>query len=231
MMHLTETAMGETRGPHGDAMVPTGTLHRLLVTASDGVFVTTEDNRIVFWNRAAETMMGYRARDAVGRPCAEVFAGRGPRGTARCVTGCDVAPILIVNGFDQIFDMQTRTKTGDARWLNITAFAVTDGHGGGPFVVHVLRDVTSSKDLQRLVHERVTRAPHAGGPSSPGGALTARELEVLRLMATGIGTAASAERLRVSRATIRNHVQNIFGKLGVHTRLEAVAHATRHRLL
>src|SRR5881397_3575587 len=67
------------RGPRGDAMVPTGTLHRLLITAPDGVFVTTADNRIVFWNHAAETMMGYRARDAVGRPCAEVFAGRGPR--------------------------------------------------------------------------------------------------------------------------------------------------------
>jgi DNA-binding NarL/FixJ family response regulator len=35
----------------------------------------------------------------------------------------------------------------------------------------------------------------------------------------------------VSSATIRNHVQNIFGKLGVHSRLEAVAYATRHRLL
>ena len=42
---------------------------------------------------------------------------------------------------------------------------------------------------------------------------------------------AAAKRLRVSQATIRNHVQNIFGKLGVHSRLEAVAHANRHRLL
>jgi two-component system nitrate/nitrite response regulator NarL len=50
-------------------------------------------------------------------------------------------------------------------------------------------------------------------------------------MADGLGTAAVAERLHVSRATIRNHVQNILAKLGVHSRLQAVAFATRHRLL
>jgi DNA-binding NarL/FixJ family response regulator len=37
--------------------------------------------------------------------------------------------------------------------------------------------------------------------------------------------------LRVSRATVRNHVQNILDKLGVHSRLEAVAYATRPRLV
>jgi DNA-binding NarL/FixJ family response regulator len=50
-------------------------------------------------------------------------------------------------------------------------------------------------------------------------------------MAGGTNTAAAAERLHVSPATIRNHVQNIFGKLGVHSRLEAVAYATKHRML
>jgi DNA-binding NarL/FixJ family response regulator len=46
-----------------------------------------------------------------------------------------------------------------------------------------------------------------------------------------VGTKGAAEQLRISPATIRNHVQNILGKLGAHSRLEAVAHATRHRLL
>jgi DNA-binding NarL/FixJ family response regulator len=63
------------------------------------------------------------------------------------------------------------------------------------------------------------------------GPLTRRELEVLRLLATGVNTKGAAEKLHVSPATVRNHVQNIFGKLGVHSRLEAVAYANRHRLL
>jgi DNA-binding NarL/FixJ family response regulator len=48
-------------------------------------------------------------------------------------------------------------------------------------------------------------------------------------MTEGLNTKATAERLHVSGATIRNHVQNILGKLGVHSRLEAVAFATKHR--
>jgi two-component system nitrate/nitrite response regulator NarL len=63
------------------------------------------------------------------------------------------------------------------------------------------------------------------------GALTRREREVLGLMGKGLNTASMAERLHLSRATVRNHVQNILLKLGVHSRLEAVAHGLRHRLL
>jgi DNA-binding NarL/FixJ family response regulator len=48
-------------------------------------------------------------------------------------------------------------------------------------------------------------------------------------MTLGANTAA-AKQLRVSPATIRNHVQNIFAKLGVDSRLEAVAYASRHRM-
>jgi DNA-binding NarL/FixJ family response regulator len=81
------------------------------------------------------------------------------------------------------------------------------------------------------VRERVSGRPAPHADASPVDTLTRREREVLRLLAAGSGTAASAKRLGVSRATIRNHVQSIFAKLGVHTRLEAVAQATRHRLL
>jgi DNA-binding CsgD family transcriptional regulator len=97
--------------------------------------------------------------------------------------------------------------------------------------VHLFRDVTASKELLTLVHERIAGPAAGGAPGSPGASLSRRELEVLRLMADGLNTVDSAERLHVSRATVRNHVQNIFAKLGVHSRLEAVAYATRHRLL
>ena len=46
-------------------------------------------------------------------------------------------------------------------------------------------------------------------------------------MTTGANTRALATRLRLSPATVRNHVQNILEKLGVHSRLEAVAWMTR----
>ena len=58
-------------------------------------------------------------------------------------------------------------------------------------------------------------------------ALTARELEVLRLLAKGRSTDAIAAELYVSPHTVRNHVSNILSKLGAHSKLEAVTIATR----
>ena len=72
------------------------------------------------------------------------------------------------------------------------------------------------------------------GPAKTGSTddrLTRRELEILRIVAAGSNTRTVADKLHLSPATVRNHVQNLFGKLSVHSRLEAVAVATRQRLL
>jgi two-component system nitrate/nitrite response regulator NarL len=61
--------------------------------------------------------------------------------------------------------------------------------------------------------------------------LTARELEVLRLLASGTSTASAAESLGISTATLRAHVQAVLRKLGAHSRLEAVAEAARLGLI
>lgn len=61
--------------------------------------------------------------------------------------------------------------------------------------------------------------------------LTRREREVLTHLASGDSTDAIAEQLFVSARTVRNHVANILAKLGLHSRLEAVAHATKNGML
>jgi len=61
--------------------------------------------------------------------------------------------------------------------------------------------------------------------------LTARELEVLGLLAEGLSGEAIATRLYLSPNTVRNHVQNLLPKLGAHSRLEAVSIAARAGLL
>ncbi|MFF4651227.1 LuxR C-terminal-related transcriptional regulator [Streptomyces sp. NPDC001380] len=57
--------------------------------------------------------------------------------------------------------------------------------------------------------------------------LTPRERQVLRCMVDGLGRQAAAERLHLSPHTVRTHVQNVLGKLGVHSALAAVALARR----
>lgn len=82
----------------------------------------------------------------------------------------------------------------------------------------------SPSELQRLL----VGVPAAGALPEP---LTARELEVLRLLASGASTSASADTLGISTATLRAHVQAILRKLGAHSRLEAVAEASRLGLI
>jgi DNA-binding NarL/FixJ family response regulator len=61
--------------------------------------------------------------------------------------------------------------------------------------------------------------------------LTEREREVLGLLADGLTNAAIAERLVVSVHTVRNHIANLSGKLGAHSKLEALSIAVREGLL
>jgi PAS domain S-box-containing protein len=193
-----------------------------LSRAEDGVWITASDGRIAFWNRAAETILGFSARDVLGRTCAEVFTGWDTRAEAVCGPICEAAAGAC-NGIGSNFGFPTQAKDGRDVWLEIAA--VTTNGESPPFVIHVFYDATRTKQLLRELCE------HIGRSSASSIRLTPRELQVLRLMTEGLGTAATAKRLSVSRATVRNHVQNILGKLGVHTRLEAVAQARSKRLV
>ena len=203
-------------------------LDEAIARAGDGAFAIGSDGRIVLWNRAAEKMLGYSAREAIGRPCCDLFVGHDDSGNRLCYQGCHVMSLVKMGDSVQSFDMQTRTKAGRPIWVNLSTLTVPAGQPGGPLTVHLFRDVTATKELLGLVRERLT-APAVAEPTRES--LTRRELEILRMIATGVSTKAAADTLHVSPATVRNHVQNILGKLGAHSRLEAVAMATRQRLL
>ncbi len=207
-------------------------LDRLLTNTADGVCAVTSDGKITLWNRAAEKILGYSAREVIGRPCCEVFAGQDSAGNRLCYHGCQVLTLVKEGELVQHFDMATRTKTGKPVWLNVSIVVVPGTRRDLSTTVHLFRDVTASHEIETLVRERLNQAkPGSADMSSPAAELTRREIEILRLMTGGANTKTMAERLHISPATVRNHVQNIFGKLGVHSRLEAVAHAIRHGLL
>lgn len=92
-------------------------------------------------------------------------------------------------------------------------------HGGETLVdqreaTRLLRILRHRRHQESTEHQRANR-------------LTARQLEVLRLVAEGIPGQEIARRLNVSPLTVRTHVQNILTRLGVHTKPEAVALAMR----
>jgi DNA-binding NarL/FixJ family response regulator len=96
--------------------------------------------------------------------------------------------------------------------------------------------------LDRRVQHRLVEgwrpgpgSPVQPGPGDPGQStgpapdgLTVREVEVLRLIASGLANAEIASRLYVSEATVKTHINHIFAKTGCRDRAQAVAYA--HRL-
>src|SRR4030095_9784289 len=68
------------------------------------------------------------------------------------------------------------------------------------------------------------------GSTKPQSGLTAREVEVLRLLAAGRTNRAIAAELFLSEKTVARHVANIFAKLGLSTRSAATAYAYEHHL-
>jgi PAS domain S-box-containing protein len=196
----------------------------------DGAFVAAADGRIVLWNRSAERVLGYTAQEVIGRPCCDIFIGRDDNGNRLCYQGCHVMTLVETGEPIRTFDMHIRTKAGAPVWINVSILVARPNRTAGALAIHLFRDVTATKELLTLIQERLAPPASDAGAAAPG-VLTRRELELLRLMTLGLNTAAAAARLHVSPATIRNHVQNIFGKLGVHSRLEAVAYANKHRLV
>ena len=65
----------------------------------------------------------------------------------------------------------------------------------------------------------------------PAPKLTDRELQVLRLVATGLNNRDVAKELFLSENTVKNHVRNILEKLQMHSRIEAVMYAVRTNML
>jgi DNA-binding CsgD family transcriptional regulator len=89
----------------------------------------------------------------------------------------------------------------------------------------VFQQLGAAPDLARV--EELSRAEAA----RPAGGLTAREVQVLALVAKGETNKAIAAELVLSERTVERHVSNIFNKLGVSSRTAATAHAFQHQLI
>ncbi|MFF2810646.1 response regulator [Streptomyces sp. NPDC058000] len=107
----------------------------------------------------------------------------------------------------------------------------------GDEIVRAIDDVLSgeaglSPKIQRRLLERIAEPARSRPqpPDEPPDGLTAREVEVLRLVAEGQTNPEIARTLHVSTATVKTHINNLFAKAGLRDRAQAIHYAYRHGL-
>ncbi len=211
-------------------------LAELLYHTVDGVFAIDAKQRITFWNHGCSQLFGLPAEQVVGRPCHEVVKGEGPPGHPICMQGCPMGRLNMGENAPKTFALLVRDGNEKELRLSVSVVLVPTGPKDSWTCVHLLHSEAALNVIEVMDYPRQKRWPAygAGGPRRGGAAafaLTAREQEVLELLAEGLATPMIAELLDIQLVTVRNHIQHIQEKLGVHSQAETVAYAYRHNLV
>jgi DNA-binding CsgD family transcriptional regulator len=198
----------------------------ILSGTEDGVAAIGPDHKVTGISGGATRILGYSGEQAIGRPCYEVFGGHDRCGNPVCGPDCTSLANVRRGELVPTRDILARDRSGRKVWLSLTTLVPPRRYADECLLVHIFRETALPPELERLISERLRGA---GRPSALD-VLSLREREVLHLLAEGLGTQEIAQRLCISPATVRNHVQHILGRLKVGSRLEAVALALREPL-
>ena len=199
-----------------------------LQDADIGAYAVTLDQRIVFWNRSAEQILGHTSDEVLGRRCYEVLAGtRGDSLVPACINGCPSMGAIRSRELPRPIEANLLRSSGERLAASLTPMVVAGNEDSAPVLVHL---------FERAAAAATTGTPAEGAsdrpaPSRRRGRLAPRELEVLRLVARGRSTQQIAEELEISPHTVRNHVRHFRRKLEAKTKLDAVLTAMRLGIL
>ena len=181
------------------------------------------------------------ARELVSRACPDVLLldvalpdGDGLSLVPDVARRCPDANILVLTSF---YDRKTLSRAIDA---GVSGFVSKDRPLSE--VIAAIRLAAEGEIVMpaSLLLGLVARGAHARGEREERSEylahhgrepLTSREREILVYLAGGLSGAAIAAKLQIAPLTVRTHIRNLMEKLGVHSRLEAVAYALRHGLI
>ena len=198
-----------------------------LALADDPIFVIDDRSRIVFWNRMMRQILGFSHDEMAGRSCA-VLGGDDSFGNRYCADPCPVQQFARRGDSIRQFRLQFRTKEGHVVPLDVTVVRFTLRASRRTLLAHIVR---TSPDLPAAVSEPPQPVATREHTDARIRRLTAREIEILGLLAAGRPTREIAAHLGIAALTTRNHLQHIFAKIEVHSQREAVAFAYKMNLV
>jgi len=212
----------------------------VLARADAPALATDEQGHLIFWNHAAERVLGRSAGQVMGRRCYDVLAGRDVFGNRYCTESCAIVAMARRGETVRPFELDLAGPAHQEQTLGVSVMRVPGAEPGTFTLVHTMQPIDRAGRVARALEQLGARgagAEPAGAPGEPGARgpvalakappLTGREREVLRWVAAGLQNKEIAQKLGISLATVRNHIHNILEKLDVHSKLEAVSLAFR----
>ena len=209
----------------------------ILAAGVPPAFATDGENRIVFWNKGAEDLLGQPASTVLGKQCFSVLGGRDLFGNRFCHRECSVVSATREGEAVLGYEFALRpANAAESRNFAVTVFQIFGSRPETFTVVHVLQPVDHGSRLASFL--RQIESPKGLDVLTPLGTLppvpaaddpplTEREREILHWVAAGLQNKEIAQKLDISLATVRNHIHRILEKLEVHSKLEAVSLAFR----
>jgi PAS domain S-box-containing protein len=215
----------------------------ILAGSVDGVYAVDMRQKIVFWNKSAERILGYEAEEMLSRYCYDVFTKSITLASSMtyeelehpCRENCISVKFARNMQAGESLSIPVITKDRIRKWINLTHVLFPAINPQLGTLIHIFHDVTSDKEainlvakLGKLVDDNMNRPNNlVDDDRKELDPLTERERQVLKLLAKGMNTREVAEYLVITNNTTRNHIQRIIAKMGVHSRLEAVTLAYR----
>ena len=198
----------------------------LFPETSYGVFAIDPEQRIVCWNPAAERILGHASADVIGQRCDAVQSQHaGPGLMPECASGCPAFRAFRQGSLPQTSTLELLTATGDCKTVRLVNVVISGARER--LLLYLIEEEPDQQAAEREAASRPVDDPERAGAQR----LTAREREVLQLIASGRTTDEIANDLGISAHTVRNHVRNVRRSLRARTKLEAVLIAMRSGLL
>jgi len=198
------------------------TASRALFSTGEPAYAVDHSGVIVAWNTAAEAAFGYTEAEALGQRCWELLAGRDVFGNHYCFDDCALRETAFHHGSINPHELYLKTSSRELKKFRVSTLLVADGPGN-ELLVHLCHpDCDASDECNTTICAVQPGNNHQRGNNHGRGALTVRETEVLSLLSEGKGTNEVAEKMCISPATVRNHIQHILYKLHVHSRIAAI---------
>jgi len=205
-----------------------------LVHSPDPVFATDRRLRLIFWNPSCERLLGYSEDEIAGAGCATALEGCDAFGNRYCSEHCPVTAMAARGETIRHFGLRLRARDGRVVPMDVSVLHLAVRPPDHFVLAHILSPVDTSArpgTAEAAPPPRPMLVSVRESPDARARRLTAREVEVLGMLAAGRSAPEIGGRLNISVLTARNHIQNILDKLEVHSKAEAVAFAFQQRIV